>query len=185
MKDTEKEKSLLSALGYLGREIKNNTDHARHALRDLESNSTETREFAERTLPTNLASVLRDAEAITDTIPTLRRLAAGQEMKQAKVESIGMSIVVRYKQPTDRRGAGWIATLWRDNDLTFRASSSFTYEDKDNDGADVAALKCLSKFTEYCNSGNGIEELNLPKITHRLKGRASLGNGSYAYTFNR
>jgi uncharacterized Rmd1/YagE family protein len=71
--------------------------------------------------------------------------------------------------------------MWRDNETTFRASSSFTYDDKDNDGADTAAEKCLAKFTAYCNT----PEFDLPKVAHRLTGRASLGNGSYCYTFTR
>jgi hypothetical protein len=170
--------SLLSSIGYLGRDLKNNTAHARTALHDLGSNSTETREFAERTLPATLASVLRDAEAIAEKLPSLRLLATGQALP-TKVESLGSSIVVRYAQPTNSRGAKWLATYWRDNELTFRASHSFTYEDKDNDGADTAAGKCLAKFEEYCN-GN---DLDLPKVSFVLTGRTSLGNGSYAYTY--
>jgi hypothetical protein len=178
--NTPETQSLLSSVGYLGRDIKNNTAHARHALNDLASNSTEAKEFAERTLPLNLANVVRDAEAIAAKLPALRALSSG-EVKSSKVESLGSSIVVRYKPQTNSRGAGWIATLWRDTSTTFRASSSFTYEDSDNDGADIAATKCLAKFTAYCNS----DDLGLPKVTHRLTARVSLGNGSYAYTFTR
>lgn len=175
--------ALLSSIGYLGRALNNNTAHARHALRDLESNSTETREFAERTLPLNLANALRDAEAIASKLPELRRLSPGGESaNRSPVEDLGSSVVVRYKRATDRRGAGWIATLWRDSETTFRATSSFTYENKDNDGADKAAELCLAKFAEYCND---LPDLDLPKVTFRLVGRVSLGDGSYAYTYRR
>jgi len=178
MENTTANRSLLSSIGYQGRDLKNNTAHALNALNDLGSNSPEAREFAERTLPTTLASVLRDAEAIANHLPTLRAMSSGEPMP-TKVESLGSSIVVRFKPQSNSRGAGWIATLWRDTSTTFRAVSSFTYEDKDNDGADNAASKCLAKFTEYCNS----DDLGLPRVTHRLTGRVSLGNGSYAYTF--
>jgi hypothetical protein len=178
MPDTTATRSLLSSIGYLGRDLKNNTDHARSSINDLGSSSTESREFAERTLPLNLANALRDAEAIADKIPALRAIASGQALP-TKVESLGSSIVVRYAQPTNTRGAKWLATYWRDNDTTFRASNSFTYEDKDNDGADLAAAKCLAKFEEYCNGS----DLDLPKVSFSLTGRTSLGNGSYAYTY--
>jgi hypothetical protein len=129
-------------------------------------------------LPERVAHLVRHIEEQAERLPALRAIANGQALP-TKVESLGSSVVVRYKAPTNSRGAGWIATMWRDNETTFRASSSFTYEDKDNDGADIAASKCLAKFTAYCNS----PEFDLPQVTHRLTGRASLGNGSYAYTF--
>lgn len=174
--------ALLSSIGYLGRDLKNNTAHARHHIDSLESNSTERRDEAKESLPASLACVIRDAEAIAENLPALRRFSQGGSPTRSPVDDLGSSVVVRYKQPTDRRGAGWIATLWRDRETTFRASSSFTYENKDNDGADTAAERCLAKFAEYCND---LPDLNLPEVSFRIVGRVSLGNGSYAYTFKR
>jgi hypothetical protein len=170
--------ALLSFLGYRGRDLKNNTAHASNAIADLDSNNAERKEFAERALPNYLANALSDAEAIASELPALRALASGEAVP-TKVESLGSSILVRYRKPTNTKGAGWIATLWRDSEQTFRGQHHFTYENSDNDGADKAAEKCLAKFTAYCNT----PEFDLPQVTHRLTGRASLGNGSYAYTF--
>ena len=175
--------ALLSSIGYLGRDLKNNTAHARSHIDSLESSSTERRDEAKESLPASLACVIRDAEAIASKLPELRRLSPGEgSANRSPVEDLGSSVVVRYKPCTDRRGAGWIATLWRDRETTFRASSSFTYETKDNDGADTAAEKCLAKFAAYCND---LPDLNLPKVYFRVSGRVSLGNGSYAYTYTR
>ena len=172
----------LSALQYRARDLKNNLANALAWLRDMESAPAESPEYAANAWRA-VAAALRDAEAIAESVPVLRGLANGNELPAACVDDLGLSVLVRYKQPTDARGAGWLATLWRDSSLTFRASSSFTYDDKDNDGADIAAARCLEKFTAYANSGEAVE--NLPKVAFRLTGRASLGNGSYAYTFKR
>jgi hypothetical protein len=173
-------KSLLSSLGYRARDLKNNANHAHLAANDLGSPDSERKAYAETALPSHLAAALRDAEEVARAVPALRLLVSGENEAPKKVECLGSSIVVRYKKPTNCKGAGWLATLWRDRELTFRASSHFTYEDKDNDGADIAAARALAKFEAYCN---GIE--GLPKAAFRLSGRVSLGNGSYAYTFTR
>lgn len=181
MSQTTAEK--LSALQYRARDLKNNLANALAWLRDMDSAQAEARDYAANALPSAVAAALRDAEAIAESVPALRGLANGNELPAASVDDLGLSVLVRYKQPTDARGAGWLATLWRDSKLTFRASSSFTYDNKDKDGADIAAARCLEKFTAYANSGEAVE--NLPKVAFRLTGRASLGNGSYAYTFKR
>jgi hypothetical protein len=142
----------------------------------------ETKATEAEALPERVARLVSEIEEQAERLPELRRLSQGGVATRSPVEDLGSSVVVRYKQPTDRRGAGWIATLWRDRETTFRASSSFTYETKDNDGADTAAERCLAKFAEYCND---LPDLDLPKVSFRLVGRVSLGNGSYAYTFKR
>lgn len=134
-------------------------------------------------LPERVARLAREIEEQTARLAELRLAMSDEAPTRSPVERLGSSVLVRYKQPTDRRGAGWIATLWRDNETTFRASSSFTYDNKDNDGADTAATKCLEKFAAYCNEGEFTKDL--PKVAFRLLGRASLGNGSYVYTFTR
>lgn len=167
----------IAALQYRARDLKNNLTNALAWLRDMESAQAETRDYAANALPSSLAAALRDAEAIAESVPALRELSKGNELPAASLDDLGMSILVRYKQATDTRGSGWLATLWRDSSLTFRASYHFTYDDKNNEGSDIAAARCLEKFTEYCNSPG------LQKLDFRLTGRASLGNGSYAYTF--
>lgn len=133
-------------------------------------------------LPVRVSNLIKAIEEQAERLPELRRLSQGGEPTRSPVVDLGSSVVVRYKRATDRRGAGWIATLWRDRETTFRASSSFTYENKDNDGADTAAERCLAKFAEYCND---LPDLNLPKVHFRVVGRVSLGDGSYAYTYTR
>lgn len=173
----------LAALQYKARDLKNNLGNALSWLRDMDSAHEETRTYAAAAFPRSLAAALRDAEKIAEAVPALRDLSNGNEVPAASVDDLGMSVLVRFKQPSDKRGAGWIASLWRDSKLTFRASSCFTYDDKDHDGADIAAARCLEKFTAYANSGESLKDL--PKVVFKISGRASLGNGSYAYTFKR
>ena len=172
----------LSALFPLARELKNNTQHALSYLRELENNNPAEKAFAEKALPGALASILRDAEAIAAEVPVLRQVASGADTP-AEVKDLGLAVIVRFRPPTNSGPAKWLATFWRDRELTFRASHQFTYDDKDNDGADLAAAKCLAKFTAYANSGETFEDL--PKVVFRISGRASLGNGLFAYTFKR
>lgn len=172
----------LGKVQYLARDLKNNCANSLAYLRDLESVHAETKDFAEKTLPNCLAAVLRDAAEIAESVPALRRIASGQEPRR-EVGNLGMAIQVRYACPTNTRGARWLATFWRDSETTFRASHSFTFNDNDNDGADLAASKCLEKFTAYLNSGDSVA--HLPKIVFCLSGRCSIGNGVYAYTFKR
>ena len=68
----------------------------------------------------------------------------------AAVPSLGMAILVRYCGPTNSKGSRWLATLNRDCLLNFKASHPFTYDGKDNDGADLAAAACLAKFETWC-----------------------------------
>ena len=172
----------LGKVQYLARDLKNNCTNSLAYLRDLESVHAETKQLAEKALPNCLAAVLRDAAEIAEAVPALRRIASGQEPRQ-EVTDLGMAIQVRYAPPTNSRGGKWFATLWRDSETIFRASHSFTFNDSDNEGADLAASKCLEKFTAYCNSGDSVSHLS--KVAFRLVGRCSLGNGIYAYTFKR
>lgn len=146
--------------------------------------SDEKKATESESLTEQLARLITAIEEQAARLPELRRLSPGSgSPNRSPVEDLGSSVVVRYKPCTDRRGAGWIATLWRDRETTFRASSHFTYETKDNDGADTAAAKCLAKFAAYCNDLPDLTDL--PKVTFRVAGRVSLGNGSYAYTYTR
>lgn len=164
---------------HLGRDLRNAVANVESCVRDYDSHHAETRDFARRALATNAAAVLGHAEDVAANLPALRAVISGEPAHA--VLDLGSSILVRYRPPTNSRAAKWLATYWRDNSLTFRASSHFTYDDKDKDGADLAAAACLAKFTAYCNDGPG----DSPAISHRLRGRASLGNGEYAYTFSR
>lgn len=167
-----------------GREVKNYATSIERICRDAacQHGQSESRQAEIASLP-DLAQRLADnADAIANALPDLNKLAVSNASR-SPVDDFGSSVVVRYKKPTDRRGAGWIATLWRDRECTFRATSSFTYENKDNDGADTAAERCLAKFAAFCNSGEHAARLG--EVSFKLKGRVSLGNGSYAYTFTR
>jgi hypothetical protein len=130
-------------------------------------------------------TIAESAQEVADTLPTLRALASAHR-EVSPITDAGCAILVRFRKPTGASGPKWLATYVRDASTTFRASSSFTYEDKDKDGADVAAARCLAKFDAYCNDlPEGDSKFTLPKVTHRLKARASLGGGQYCYTFTR
>lgn len=132
-------------------------------------------------------TLVESAQEVADTLPTLRALASPGGVKNVHgITDAGCAILVRFRPPTNSGAAKWLATYDRDSVTTFRASSHFTYDDKDKDGADVAAARCLAKFDAYCNKlPEGDTPGVLPSVKHRLKSRASLGNGRYVYTFAR
>lgn len=137
-----------------------------------------------------LAETIAEAvEEVAATLPDVRALRAamtgGQETAQApKVADAGMGIVVQYRCPTNTRGGRWTARFNRDAKTIFRASSSFTFDDKGNEGSDAAAAACLAKFQDYCNEPiPGVIKTSQTRFA--LTARASLGGGAYAYTFKR
>ena len=137
-----------------------------------------------------LAETIAEAvEEVAATLPDVRALRAamtgGLETAQApKVADAGMAIVVQYRGPTIALGPRWTARHDRDSKTVFRASSHYTYDDKDKDGADLAAAACLAKFEDYCNKPiPGVIKTSQTRFA--LTARASLGRGAYAYTFSR
>lgn len=136
-----------------------------------------------------LADTIAEAvEKVAATLPTLRAMREAMKgdapASVPKIADGGMAIVVQYRCPTDARGARWTARFDRDSETVFKASASFTFDDKDNEGADNAAAACLAKFQTYCNKPLSDGD-KLPPARFALIGRASLGRGAYAYTFRR
>lgn len=174
----------LRRLFYLGRDIKNNAQHALSAAEDWNSANDERRDYARRSFPQHADAALRDVQAAHAAAAPLVAALEGETPEGLKDH--GCSILVKFCPPSGTQGARWAASLWRDSSLTFRARADFTFDDKDKDGADVAAARCLSKFQDYCNTPvEGIESREHARRAFRLSGRASLGNGSYVYTFTR
>ena len=176
----------VAPLHTLGRDLKNSVANALHFIdHDLTSAYPERREFGATCLPGTLAAIVRDAETIADALPALRALTKGDEAAPVpKIADGGMAIVVQYRCPTNASGARWTARFDRDAETVFKASASFTFDDKDNEGADNAAARCLAKFEAYCNEPLS-DGTNLPPARFALIARASLGRGAYAYTFRR
>jgi hypothetical protein len=126
--------------------------------------------------------MIANAEAVADELPALRRLIPAESVPT--IADGGMAIVVQYRCPTNASGARWTARFDRDSETVFRASASFTFEDKDNEGSDVAAARCLAKFQAFCNEPiPGVIKTYTTRFV--LISRASLGRGAYAYTFRR
>jgi hypothetical protein len=177
----------IKPLHNLGRDIRNNVANAEHYLNhELTSAYADRVAFAERALPTTVAAILRDAEAIADALPALRALTKGDAPADSvpAIADGGMAIVVQYRCPTNASGARWSARFDRDAETVFKANAGFTFDDKDNEGSDVAAARCLAKFETYCNEPiPGVTKTSTTRFA--LISRASLGRGAYAYTFRR
>jgi hypothetical protein len=177
--------AIISPLHHLGRDLRNNVHTALHYIeQELPSAYADRVAYAERALPTCLAAILRDADAIAETVPALRRLIPAQADSVPAIADGGMAIVVQYRCPTNASGARWTARFDRDSETVFRASASFTFDDKDDEGSDVAAARCLAKFQAFCNEPTpGVIKTYTTRFV--LISRASLGRGAYAYTFRR
>jgi len=170
-----------------GRELKNYGQAVERICRDAACayGNTETKAAELAQLPGDVARMIANAEAVAEELPALRRIMPAQADSVPAIADGGMAIGVQYRCPTNASGASWTARFDRDSETVFRASASFTFDDKDNEGSDVAAARCLAKFQAFCNEP-------IPGVikTHAatrfaLISRASLGRGAYAYTFRR
>jgi hypothetical protein len=169
-----------------GRELKNYGTTVERICRDAAcaygSSDTKTAERAE--LPALVARMIANAEEVAAELPALRRLIPAPADSVPPIVDGGMAIVVQYRCPTNTRGARWSARFDRDAETVFKANAGFTFDDKDNEGSDVAAARCLAKFQSYCNEPiPGVIKTSATRFV--LISRASLGRGAYAYTFRR
>jgi len=170
-----------------GRELKNYGATVERICRDAAcaygSSDTKTAERDE--LPALVARMIANADEIADELPALRRLIPAPADSVPAIADGGMAIVVQYRCPTNASGARWSARFDRDAETVFRANASFTFDDKDNEGSDVAASRCLAKFQAYCNEPIPGVIKTYAATRFVLISRASLGRGAYAYTFRR
>ena len=170
-----------------GRELKNYGTTVERICRDAAcaygSSDTKTAERAE--LPALVARMIANAEEVAAELPALRRLTPTPADSVPTIADGGMAIVVQYRCPTNASGARWTARFDRDSETVFKSSASFTYDDKDNEGSDVAAARCLAKFQAYCAEPIPGVIKTYPATRFILISRASLGRGAYAYTFRR
>jgi hypothetical protein len=168
-----------------GRELKNYGTTVERICRDAACayglSDTKTAERAE--LPALVARMIANAEEVAAELPALRRLIPADSVPP--IADAGMAIVVQYRCPTNARGARWSARFDRDSETVFKANASFTFDDRDNEGSDVAASRCLAKFQAYCNEPIPGVIKTAPATRFVLISRASLGRGAYAYTFRR
>jgi len=169
-----------------GRELKNYGTTVERICRDAAcdygSSDTKTAECAE--LPALVARMIANAEEVAAELPALRRLIPAPADSVPPIVDGGMAIVVQYRCPTNASGARWTARFDRDSKTVFKANAGFTFDDKDNEGSDVAASRCLAKFETYCNEPiPGVTKTSTTRFA--LISRASLGRGAYAYTFRR
>ncbi len=174
-------------LFYAGRELKNYGTTVERICRDAACAyaNSETRSAERAELPALVARMIANAEEVAAALPELRALTKGDAPAPVpKITDGGLAIVVQYRCPTDTRGGRWTARFDRDAETVFRATAGFTFDDKDNEGADNAAAACLAKFEAYCNKPLSDGE-KLPPARFALVARASLGRGAYAYTFRR
>jgi hypothetical protein len=173
----------IDALVYLGRDIRNNADTSRHYI---DSPTTYVDGHADKALPVAVAAIARDIEAAAEHLPELRAFTKGDAPADSvpTIADGGMAIVVQYRCPTNASGARWTARFDRDAETVFKANAGFTFDDKGNEGSDVAAARCLAKFETYCNEPiPGVTKTSTTRFA--LISRASLGRGAYAYTFRR
>lgn len=171
-----------------GRELKNYGTTVERICRDAACAyaNSETRAAERAELPALVARMIANAEEVTAALPELRALTKGDAPADSvpTIADGGMAIVVQYRCPTNTRGARWTARFDRDAETVFRATAGFTFDDKDNEGSDVAAARCLAKFETYCNEPiPGVVKTSTTRFA--LVARASLGRGAYAYTFRR
>lgn len=96
------------------------------------------------------------------------------------VPSLGAAVIVRFRPPTNHRGARWSASIRRDSKLTVRASVPFNYGDSASNGADEAARACLERFAAFCNSGHFAPSV---PVAFEPRGRCSIDADAYAYFF--
>ena len=169
-----------------GRELKNYGTTVERICRDAAcaygNSETKTAERAE--LPALVARMIASAEEVAAELPALRRLIHETSDSVPSITDGGMAIVVQYRCPTNASGARWAARFDRDAQTVFKANASFTFDDKDNEGSDNAAARCLAKFETYCNEPiPGVVKTSSTRFA--LSARASLGRGAYAYTFRR
>jgi hypothetical protein len=173
-----------------GRELKNYGQTVERICRDAACayGNTETKAAELAQLSGEVARMIANAETVADELPALRSLAGATSDKPASVPTIadaGMAIVIQYRCPTNASGARWSARFDRDAETVFKANAGFTFDDKDNEGSDVAALRCLAKFQAYCNEPIPGVIKTSTATRFVLVSRASLGRGAYAYTFRR
>jgi len=170
-----------------GRELRNYGTTVERICRDAAcaygSSDTKTAERAE--LPSLVARMIANAELAAAELPALRRLIPAPADSVPTIEDGGMAIVVQYRCPTNASGARWSARFDRDSKTVFKANAGFTFDDKDNEGSDVAASRCLAKFQTYCNEPIPGVIKSSAATRFILISRASLGRGAYAYTFRR
>jgi hypothetical protein len=167
-----------------GRELKNYGQAVERICRDAACSygNTETKAAELAQLPGDVARMIANAEAVAEELPALRRLIPADSVPP--IADAGMAIVVQYRCPTNASGARWTARFDRDAETVFKANAGFTFDDKDNEGSDVAAARCLAKFQAYCNEPiPGV--IKTAQTSFVLVSRASLGRGAYAYTFRR
>ena len=189
--DTAAAQALRTLAGKCYFSGRNQMNLARDTERDAETlagpyGSAEAKTEAAESLHKTAARLIAAIEEQANRLPELRALSGvnGDATAVPKIADGGMAIVVQYRCPTNASGARWTARFDRDAETVFRASASFTFDDKDNEGSDVAAARCLAKFEDYCNEP--IPEVIKTSTTRfALAARASLGRGSYAYTFRR
>jgi hypothetical protein len=169
-----------------GRELKNYGQAVERICRDAACayGNTETKAAELAQLPGDVARMIANAEAVAEELPALRRLIPAPDSVPTITDG-GMAIVVQYRCPTNASGARWTARFDRDAETIFKANASFTFDDKDNEGSDVAAARCLAKFQAYCNEPIPGVIKTYAATRFVLVSRASLGRGAYAYTFRR
>lgn len=168
-----------------GRELKNYGTTVERICRDAACayGNTETKAAELAQLPGDVARMIANAEAVAEELPALRRLIPADSVPT--IADAGMAIVVQYRCPTNASGARWSARFDRDAETVFKANAGFTFDDKDNEGSDVAAARCLAKFQAYCNEPIPGVIKTSTATRFVLISRASLGRGAYAYTFRR
>jgi hypothetical protein len=185
--DLEALRVISGRLFSAGRELKNYGQAVERICRDAACSygNTETKTAELAQLAGDVGRLIANAEEVAAALPTLRALTKGDA--PAGVPPIvdgGMAIVVQYRCPTNASGARWTARFDRDAETVFKANAGFTFDDKDNEGSDVAAARCLAKFEAYCNEPiPGVTKTSTTRFA--LISRASLGRGAYAYTFRR
>jgi hypothetical protein len=170
-----------------GRELKNYGTTVERICRDAAcdygNSETKTAERAE--LPALVARIIANADEVAAELPALRCLIPTPADNVPTIADGGMAIVVQYRCPTNASGARWSARFDRDSETVFKANAGFTFDDKDNEGSDVAAARCLAKFQTYCNEPIPGVIKTSAATRFVLISRASLGRGAYAYTFRR
>ena len=136
-------------LHHMGRDIRNNVSTALHyAEQDMTSAYPERVAFAERAMPTVISAIIRDAEAIAETVPALRRLLpppAEIDDRERALTRLGLTVRVRYFGPTNTKGGRYVAEICDDDDRA-RVSVCSQSRNRDESTRLEAAERCLAKW---------------------------------------
>jgi hypothetical protein len=165
--------AIIRPLHHMGRDIRNNVATALHYIeQELPSAYADRVAFAERALPTCLAAILRDADAIAETVPALRRLIpapAEIDDRERALTRLGLTVRVRYFGPTNTKGGRYVAEICDDDDRA-RVSVCSQSRNRDESTRLEAAEKCLTKWhaarVVWWRANVGKEWGSVPPVFH-------------------